>query len=176
MKSGSIAKSLKLKSTIVDNKSATIQFMHEPRDYQSELIDRTFTAWTHGAKVLLQLATGGGKTVIFANIAREFTQKGQPIIAFAKRLHRRIAHREELIAQAANKLQLVTIEQKHLSPFKFYSPTKIIRAASSGLKTKGGDYNARELTELVRSKCILGDAFAIRGPCPFASARAVGFR
>ncbi|NJO93782.1 MAG: DEAD/DEAH box helicase family protein [Hydrococcus sp. RM1_1_31] len=85
------------------------------RDYQLQLIEETFTAWRSPAflppesaggsgkkreKVLLQLATGGDKTVIFASFAKEFTDSGKPIIA--------IAHREELITQAANKIREAT--------------------------------------------------------------------
>lgn len=71
------------------------------RDYQEELVARTLGAWSNGTrKVLLQLSTGGGKTVIFAAIASQFVRHQEGVLV--------IAHREELILQAASKLESVT--------------------------------------------------------------------
>lgn len=40
------------------------------RDYQEELVSKTFDGWTNGIrKVLLQLNTGSDKTIIFAAVA-----------------------------------------------------------------------------------------------------------
>jgi superfamily II DNA or RNA helicase len=67
------------------------------RDYQQDLVDKTLTAWSGGMrKVLLQLSTGGGKTIIFAAVASEFTCRSEGVLV--------VAHREELILQAADKL------------------------------------------------------------------------
>ncbi|GJD22997.1 hypothetical protein RIVM261_079530 [Rivularia sp. IAM M-261] len=55
-------------------------------DYQEELVARTLGAWSNGTrKVLLQLSTGGGKTVIFAAIASQFVrhQEGVLVIGVA---------------------------------------------------------------------------------------------
>ena len=50
------------------------------RDYQQDLVSKTFTAWSCGIrKVLLQLSTGGGKTIIFAAIASEFIAQGEGV-------------------------------------------------------------------------------------------------
>ncbi|GJD20957.1 Type III restriction enzyme, res subunit [Rivularia sp. IAM M-261] len=71
------------------------------RDYQEDLVSKTLGAWTNGTrKVLLQLSTGGGKTVIFAAIASQFARHQEGVLV--------IAHREELILQAASKLESVT--------------------------------------------------------------------
>ena len=48
---------------------------------------------------MAQLPTGGGKTVIFAAIAEEFVRRGESVLV--------LAHREELITQAASKLETV---------------------------------------------------------------------
>jgi superfamily II DNA or RNA helicase len=73
------------------------------RDYQEELVSKTLAAWSNGTrKVLLQLSTGGGKTVIFAAIASQFVRHQEGVLV--------IAHREELILQAASKLESVTQE------------------------------------------------------------------
>ena len=59
------------------------------RDYQSTLKNDIYTAWRAGARVVCGvLPTGGGKTVVFSEILKEF-----PGICFA------IAHRQELLSQ-----------------------------------------------------------------------------
>ncbi len=71
------------------------------RDYQQDLIDQVFTAWAGGIeKLLLQLSTGGGKTIIFVAIASKFIARSERVLV--------VAHREELILQAAEKLAAVT--------------------------------------------------------------------
>lgn len=49
---------------------------------------------------MLQLSTGAGKTILFSSIAREFTTKGEGVLV--------LAHREELLTQAQEKLESVT--------------------------------------------------------------------
>jgi superfamily II DNA or RNA helicase len=74
---------------------------YQLRDYQINLIQRVFSSWFNGNRhLMLQLPTGGGKTIIFTAIAHEFIVKAQSILV--------IAHREELIVQAAEKLEAVT--------------------------------------------------------------------
>lgn len=72
------------------------------RDYQQELIQRVFTDWWSSGRLkpLLQLPTGGGKTLLFSAITREFTQKGERVLV--------LAHQEELVIQAKEKLELIT--------------------------------------------------------------------
>ena len=70
------------------------------RNYQLELIQQVFRHWGCGEHgVMVQLPTGGGKTIIFCAIANEFISKSEPVLV--------IAHRRELIIQAANKLEAV---------------------------------------------------------------------
>lgn len=70
------------------------------RDYQQSLIQQVFAQWHSGhRRVMLQLATGGGKTVLFSALAREFTAKGEGVLV--------LAHREELLTQAKEKLEAV---------------------------------------------------------------------
>ncbi|AFZ11427.1 type III restriction protein res subunit [Crinalium epipsammum PCC 9333] len=71
------------------------------REYQVEWINQIWAAWNQGNRsVLAQLATGAGKTVCFAVISRYFLEQGKQILI--------IAHRVELIYQAAEKLAQVT--------------------------------------------------------------------
>jgi len=70
------------------------------RDYQQALIRSVYEKWDKGdRKLLMQLPTGGGKTVILAAIARNFFQRQEPILV--------IAHTEELIFQLRDALESV---------------------------------------------------------------------
>ncbi len=73
---------------------------YELRDYQSALIQEIYAQWKVHRRVLAQMPTGAGKTIVFAAIAREFIKRSETVLV--------IAHREELIAQAAAKLQAVS--------------------------------------------------------------------
>ena len=67
------------------------------RYYQIELIQKVYAHWSKNKKkILLQLLTGGGKTILFGAIAREFALRNEKVLV--------LAHREELILQAANKI------------------------------------------------------------------------
>lgn len=70
------------------------------RDYQIELIEQILSSWRTNRRVMMQLATGGGKTVIFAHLALEFLKKNMGVVV--------LAHREELLLQAKEKLEEVT--------------------------------------------------------------------
>lgn len=69
------------------------------RDYQQEAVDATYQAWQSGTdSVLVVLATGMGKTVVFCDIASRWSQYDGRVMV--------IAHRQELIDQAADKYQM----------------------------------------------------------------------
>lgn len=70
------------------------------RPYQLEALEATVRDWEQTQSVLNVLPTGTGKTVIFAHIIKARTQ-GRVMV---------LAHREELIAQAAGKILAVTGE------------------------------------------------------------------
>lgn len=79
----------------------SISQSYQLRDYQQRLIDDVISAWGEGKRrAMLQLPTGAGKTVLFSNLAKEFTVRGEGVLV--------LAHREELIVQAHEKLQAVT--------------------------------------------------------------------
>ena len=82
------------------------------RDYQFDLIQAVFEQWEQHQRVMAQLPTGGGKTVIFSVIANEFVKYSKRVLI--------LAHREELILQAASKLESIT-----------RSPVGIIKAGYS---------------------------------------------
>lgn len=72
------------------------------RDYQQELVDRARHALRHHNRVIVQLATGGGKTPTFSAIAKQAVEKGNRVLI--------LAHRRELIKQASNKLNESEVE------------------------------------------------------------------
>jgi len=70
-----------------------------PRPYQYECIQAAYDCFTSVDSVLVVMATGTGKTVVFSQIAKN--QPGRVMV---------IAHREELIVQAAHKIREATGE------------------------------------------------------------------
>ncbi|AUB35572.1 Superfamily II DNA or RNA helicase [Nostoc flagelliforme CCNUN1] len=72
----------------------------ELRNYQQKWIKSIWNSWGLGnRRVLAQLPTGAGKTVCFAHICHKFFQQQQQVLV--------IAHRIELISQAAEKLEQI---------------------------------------------------------------------
>jgi superfamily II DNA or RNA helicase len=77
--------------------------MIDLRPYQHGAIGNLRTAIASGQKrVLLQAATGAGKTIIACEMIRRATAK-QKRVTF-------IAHRKEIITQTSGKLELFNIE------------------------------------------------------------------
>jgi len=70
------------------------------RDYQKALVHSILDQWEHYKRVLAQLPTGGGKTHIFSHIAQALAQGGCSVLV--------LAHREELITQAASKVKTLS--------------------------------------------------------------------
>lgn len=68
----------------------------KPRHYQTECVEATCSQLERSRSVLIQLATGTGKTLIMAMLAKRFQPKGMTLV---------LAHREELIRQNASTLQ-----------------------------------------------------------------------
>ncbi len=68
------------------------------RDYQDHSVSAIFEKWRTFQSTLLCLYTGGGKTIIFADVIAK-RQPGRSMV---------IGHREELIFQAVDKIQRTT--------------------------------------------------------------------
>jgi superfamily II DNA or RNA helicase/biotin operon repressor len=67
------------------------------RDYQQSLVQKIYEAWADGKKkVIAQLPVGAGKTICFAQIAKDFALKKEGVLV--------LAHRQELIEQATAKI------------------------------------------------------------------------
>jgi superfamily II DNA or RNA helicase len=74
---------------------------YQLRPYQSDLLDRLSQSSKAGMRrVMLQLPTGGGKTVVFSHLVQTFAASGKTVLV--------LAHREELIKQAADKITAMT--------------------------------------------------------------------
>jgi len=69
----------------------------EDRYYQIEAQDAIAKGWHEFLSQLLVLPTGTGKTIVFAKIAKAFADSGQRVLI--------LAHRDELLQQAADKLR-----------------------------------------------------------------------
>ena len=73
----------------------------ELRPYQSEAVTAIEDEWGKGVKkTLLVLPTGTGKTIVFCTIAKNAVMDGRRVLI--------LAHRGELLDQAADKLQKST--------------------------------------------------------------------
>ena len=71
------------------------------RPYQEEAKTAILQQWRDGVKrTLLVLVTGGGKTIIFSKVIEELVRKGERVLV--------LAHRGELLDQAADKLEKTT--------------------------------------------------------------------
>jgi superfamily II DNA or RNA helicase len=55
------------------------QITYGLRDYQETLVKGIFEGWTHHQRVMAQLHTGGGKTIVFSAIASEFIKRGENV-------------------------------------------------------------------------------------------------
>ena len=65
------------------------------RDYQQEMKDRLYEAWTSYQSVMVQMPTGTGKTHLMAAVIQENMERGVLIVA----------HRVELIGQISETLK-----------------------------------------------------------------------
>ena len=73
----------------------------ELRPYQQEAKEAIFEQWDSGVlKTLLVLPTGCGKTVVFAKVTEDCVRQGSRVLI--------LAHRGELLDQAADKLKKTT--------------------------------------------------------------------
>jgi len=71
-----------------------------PRPYQAQAHDSVFREWQERRSTLLEMATGTGKTIVFSMILNTLAKQGKRGLV--------LAHRDELIRQAADKLERST--------------------------------------------------------------------
>ena len=79
------------------------------RDYQLNAVESLRSAYRDGARrPLLQLPTGGGKTVVFCYVAQSAVSKGVPVLV--------LVHREELLTQCSRKLTELGVHHGLIAP------------------------------------------------------------
>jgi len=92
------------------------------RPYQQSLVNSINEAFTRAQKVMLQLPTGGGKTVIFCEIVKQYLDKGKKSII--------VVHRKELLDQASKALSRLGIEHSLIAPGERTNPAHSVIVAS----------------------------------------------
>ena len=70
------------------------------RDYQEQAVAATYEAWNRVDSVLLEMATGTGKTEIFAHLAKDCLANDERALIVAPQV--------QLVGQAANKIKAAT--------------------------------------------------------------------
>lgn len=90
-------------ATLGDSKESHSLIGRRPislRPYQQEAREAVHKEWETRRSTLLVIPTGGGKTIIFSAIIEDCVRKGQRVLV--------LAHRSELLDQAADKLHKST--------------------------------------------------------------------
>lgn len=108
------------------------------RDYQNEAVEGVMRTWEDNASALVVLPTGLGKTVVFADIVSRM----QPARAMV------VAHREELIFQARDKIAAVTGLEAEVEMADYHADGMLGRlppvvVSTIQTQTAGGDGGGR---------------------------------
>ena len=108
------------------------------RPYQSAASDAIFVEWQEHNSTLVVIPTGGGKTVLFADVIRRVFPRRALVLA----------HREELIFQARDKIQRVTGLRADIEMGEYQADGGLFEAARVVVSTiqtqcSGGDGGGR---------------------------------
>ena len=100
------------------------------RPYQQQARQAVHAEWAAGhSRTLLVLPTGTGKTVVFAAVAEDCVRAGQRVLV--------LAHRGELLSQAADKIQAATGLQCALEQAAHSSLDSPLRITVGSVQTLG---------------------------------------
>jgi superfamily II DNA or RNA helicase len=130
--------------------------MKQLRDYQSAAITELSTKFSAGAKkLLLQLPTGGGKTVMFCGIINRYLGKNQKRVLV-------LVHREELMIQARKTLyewhgiipELITADVKKCTD---YSQVYIAMVETANNRLKKDPHFFPNIGMVIIDECHLGN-------------------
>jgi DNA repair protein RadD len=115
------------------------------RDYQADMVASAGQALRSGSRrVLLQLPTGGGKTVVLSDIADRATRAGKTVMV--------IAHRKEIVRQIAQKLQAFGMQ-----PALMVSGEKCVRWQTSPLVAAMQQTLVRRLSKVTPPDYLIVD-------------------
>lgn len=92
------------------------------RPYQQTIVQSVNKAFSNAPKVLLQLPTGGGKTVIFCEIVKQYLAENKKAII--------VVHRKELLDQASTALSRLQIQHSLIAPGERVDPSHTVIVAS----------------------------------------------
>ncbi len=115
------------------------------RPYQSKLIEDTCDAARRHKRVLVQLPTGGGKSVIFAELIRRAKEKGRDTLF--------LVHRRELIYQAAAHLERVGVQAGIIMAGEPYHPAQVQLASRDTLSRRLGRTDLGRYGLVVYDEC-----------------------
>ena len=136
------------------------------RNYQKECVDAILSSNRRGiTRPLVSLATGLGKTLVFSSLVKEL--KRRTLI---------IAHREELIRQAKEKLVMVWPESEPdigIVKGELHEPNKRIVIAS--IQSASRDGRLVDLQNAGFDLCIIDEAHHAAAPTYERLARGLGF-
>jgi superfamily II DNA or RNA helicase len=108
------------------------------RPYQAKASDAIFAEWQEHDSTLVVMPTGGGKTILFADVIRRVFPRRALVLA----------HREELIFQARDKIQRVTGLRSDVEMGEYAAEESLFDAARVVVSTiqtqcSGGDGGGR---------------------------------
>jgi superfamily II DNA or RNA helicase len=139
--------------TSLSESSGGAEEMNALRDYQAAAVDATYREWEEKQSTLLVFPTGTGKTEIFCHVIAK-NNLGRAMI---------VAHREELIWQAANRIKQITGENPSIEMAEMKGSTGLFSSgtviASVQTLISGGEirrvekFNPQDFAMLVCDEC-----------------------
>lgn len=122
------------------------------RPYQQHAVDNAINELATNKSTLVVLPTGGGKTILFAKVAEHFMQTGRVMV---------IAHREELIRQAASKIKAVTNYQPSVEMADewsaedgFSKPKIVVSSVQTLCRGRVERFDPAEFSLLISDECF----------------------
>lgn len=124
------------------------------RDYQVRLVEKSREALKRNKHIIVQAATGAGKTLCFSYLAKLSTQKGKKIVILSNRV--------ELLIQSEGSLRRLGVEAEYISPSHKKVPTgNCIVAMAQTLRARFGKPEWKEFLKsvdtVVIDECFRGD-------------------
>lgn len=112
------------------------------RDYQIKLVEKSREALKRNKHIIVQAATGAGKTFCFSYLAKLSTQKGRKVVILSNRV--------ELLIQSEGSLRRLGVEAEYISPSHKKVPTgNCIVAMAQTLRARFGKPEWKEFLQSV---------------------------